>query len=154
MIRAPVSGLIHGTSVAFPTGSEQAGVLITGKPGAGKSELALELMAMGAALVADDQTRLERRDTHIRLSCPAQLHGLIEMRGIGLLRAEPVASARLVLMVDLDTPENARMPEPRWHEIDGTRIPLLRKCASRAFAAAIRQYVLMGICRETGAPPA
>ncbi len=148
MIRSPVSGLIHGTAVAFETGRGLAGVLITGKPGAGKSELALELIAMGAWLVSDDQTGVQPRDGSVILSAPPRLRGLIEMRGVGLLRAETVEAAPLVVLVDLDTPETARLPEPHWHFLEGCRVPILRKCESRAFAAAIRQYVRFGILQE------
>ncbi len=153
MIRPAVSGLIHGTSVAFDLGPRLAAVLITGRPGSGKSELALELMAMGAVLVADDQTRLERRGDRVILSAPPVLRGLIEMRGIGLLRAVSQDEAPLELLIDLDTVETERLPAPHWHLLEGCRIPLLRKCASRAFAAAIRQYVIAGHWQEGEADP-
>lgn len=152
MNRPVVSGLIHGTSVAFKTGNEHAGALIVGAPGSGKSELALELMALGARLVADDQTRLGLHDGRVMLSSPTVLRGLIEMRFVGLLRADTLETAPLALVVDLDTEETDRLPEPRWQVIEGCRVPLLRKCASRAFAAAIRQYLVQGPWHDSEAP--
>ena len=152
MNRPVVSGLIHGTSVALNTGHDHAGALIVGQPGSGKSELALELMAMGARLVADDQTRLDLRDGRVLLSAPPVLRGVIEMRGVGLLRADPLDSAPLALVVDLDTAETERLPAPRWQMVEGCRVPLLRKSASRAFAAAIRQYLLAGPWHDSEPP--
>ncbi len=136
------SGLIHGSAVAFELPEGRAGVLITGKPGAGKSELALELMAMGARLVADDQTQLHVDGGVVQMSPPATIRGLIEMRGIGLIRAKALELAPLAVMVDLDTTETERLPPLRMCDVEGVAVRLLRKCASRAFAAGIRQYVL------------
>lgn len=142
MIGADGTGLVHGSSVAFARSEGAVGVLITGHSGTGKSELALELMTLGARLIADDQTHLQREGGVIWLSCPAPIRGLIEIRGMGLLPAMPVAQAPLRVIVDLDRRESERLPPPRWHDVDGIAIRLFRNCASRAFAMAIRQYVL------------
>ena len=62
------------------------GVLITGEPGSGKSELALELVTRGHRLVADDATEftLIAPDV-IDGNCPALLRDLLEVRGLGVL---------------------------------------------------------------------
>ena len=62
------------------------GVLITGEPGSGKSELALELVTRGHRLVADDATEftLIAPDV-IDGSCPALIRDLLEVRGLGVL---------------------------------------------------------------------
>ncbi len=62
------------------------GVLITGEPGSGKSELALELVTRGHRLVADDATEftLIAPDV-IDGTCPALLRDLLEVRGLGVL---------------------------------------------------------------------
>jgi HPr kinase/phosphorylase len=62
------------------------GVLITGESGAGKSELALELLTRGHRLVADDapeftQIAPDVIDGH----CPEILQDLLEVRGLGVL---------------------------------------------------------------------
>ena len=62
------------------------GVLITGEPGSGKSELALELISRGHRLVADDATEftLIAPDV-IDGACPELLQDLLEVRGLGVL---------------------------------------------------------------------
>ena len=62
------------------------GVLITGTPGSGKSELALELITRGHRLVADDapEFTLIAPDV-IDGACPDILRDLLEVRGLGVL---------------------------------------------------------------------
>jgi HPr kinase/phosphorylase len=86
-----------------------AGVLILGAPGAGKSDLLLRLIHGGFDLVADDQVQIAAGVA----SAPAILAGLIEVRGLGLLRL-PHVSARLVLVVELGFGE--RLPEARRYD--------------------------------------
>ena len=62
------------------------GVLITGEAGAGKSELALELISRGHRLVADDATEFTQiAPDVIDGSCPELLQDLLEVRGLGVL---------------------------------------------------------------------
>lgn len=118
---------VHGTSVAFPDGDQWFAVLLRGPSGAGKSDLALRLMEAGARLVADDQTELEVRDGHIVTSAPARLAGRIEVRGVGIVGAECLASARLVLVCDLCAPEDVpRMPEEEFVRFFEHEVGLLR----------------------------
>lgn len=112
---------IHASAVAL----EGRGLLILGASGAGKSGLALRLMALGAALVADDRVVLRRRDARLVASAPPELAGMIEARGIGLLRARPEQEATLALAVDLDTPPASRMPQPREISYLGLRVELI-----------------------------
>ena len=67
---------VHASCVAV----QGRGVLIRGASGAGKSALALQLMALGAKLVADDQTILTRKDGAIFASCSPRLRGMIDGR--------------------------------------------------------------------------
>ena len=60
------------------------GVLITGESGSGKSECALELVARGHILVADDAVLVERHGNELFGNSPPDLFGLIEVRGIGI----------------------------------------------------------------------
>lgn len=120
------------------------GVLILGASGRGKSALALELMALGAGLVADDRTVITVRDGQAIASCPPALSGLIEARFVGLLAAEPHPAVPLALVVDLDATEDQRLPPDRRRDIAGITLPQLHNIARPYFAAAIRQYLLHG----------
>ncbi len=122
--------LVAGTCVA----RDGDGVLLLGPPGAGKSDLALRLLARGFALVADD--RVEVAGGCAR--APAALAGLLEVRGLGILRL-PHAEARLALAVELRD-EAERLPTPCRHgELD---LPLVRV---RAEAASAPERVAMAL---------
>ena len=84
------------------------GVLIRGKPGAGKSDLALRLVDAGAVLVADDQVVLKNGVA----SAPARLQGLLEVRGFGIVKLPFVEKTAIALTVDLCAPDEIeRLPE-------------------------------------------
>ncbi|MEF3048289.1 HPr kinase/phosphorylase [Pseudotabrizicola sp. L79] len=112
---------LHATTVAIAG----QGVLIRGASGAGKSSLALRLIGLGAVLVADDQTWLERQGDSLVASCPPTLRGLIEARGLGLLNAPFCDTARLGLVVDLDLHEPDRLPPWRTTMVEGVTLPLV-----------------------------
>jgi HPr kinase/phosphorylase len=133
---------LHASAVAFESAGRWAAVLILGKSGAGKSEMALELMAIGARLVADDQTCLRREGAAVLLSAPETTRGLIELRGLGILKVPFLPAARLVVVLDLNDVETRRLPEREMIDVHGLAIPLLRSCASRAFASGLKQYIL------------
>ncbi|MGY0799177.1 HPr(Ser) kinase/phosphatase [Lysobacter sp. A286] len=62
------------------------GVLITGDAGAGKSELALELVSRGHRLVADDAPEFTQIAPDVLDgTCPELLQDLLEVRGLGVL---------------------------------------------------------------------
>lgn len=129
--------LIHASCVAV----EGRGLLILGAAGAGKSQLALELMALGAMLVADDQVALRREGDAVVAAPHPAIAGLIEARGIGLLRAPGLASAVVALTLDLDHAEEQRLPPRRARLLLGAPVPLmLRPCGLNAAAilAALR----------------
>jgi HPr kinase/phosphorylase len=114
---------IHG-SCACRAGD---GVLLIGPPGAGKSDLVLRLLARGFDLVADD--RVEIVDGMAQ-PVPA-LAGLLEVRGLGIVRLAYVAPARLALVVELDDTA-ARLPAPALHVELG--LPMTRLDARAASA--------------------
>ncbi len=131
----------HASTVAFKGHNDWRGLVIIGRSGAGKSELALQLMAMGARLVADDQTEFRLEGQQITATAPDTLRGLIEMRGMGLVHADPV-DAVVHTIVDLDQREGERMPPPRSMVLLGQDVPLLHRVDSPAFASGLRQYIL------------
>jgi HPr kinase/phosphorylase len=62
------------------------GVLITGESGAGKSELALELITRGHRLIADDAPEFTQiAPDVIDGTCPEMLQDCLEVRGLGIL---------------------------------------------------------------------
>jgi HPr kinase/phosphorylase len=97
---------LHGSCVS----KHENAVLLVGPPGSGKSDLVLRLLARGFELVADDQVDLVDGIA----SCPAALAGLLEVRGLGVVRLPYRSGVRLALIVDLATPSD-RMPMPRQH---------------------------------------
>lgn len=107
------------------------GVLLVGPSGSGKSDLLLRLLDHGFDLVADDQVMLE----HGHVSPPPPLAGLMEVRGLGILRLPFTPSARLALVVELGRAE--RLPEPaRRFDVPLVRIdPALASAPARVTAA-------------------
>lgn len=117
------------------------GVLIIGASGTGKSALALQLIAYGAELIADDQTQITPQDQQLIASCPPGLSGMIEARGIGLLHSRPRATAAISLVVDLDLQEPDRLPPLRTKSLLGITLPLVLGAQSNHFAASVLCYL-------------
>lgn len=139
---------LHATTV----GLGDRGLLILGAAGRGKSELALQLMAYGATLVADDRTLITRRGHALVAFAPETIRGMIEMRGIGILAADALEATTLVLAVDLDRQEQERLPPAREWEALGLRLPLLHGVKSIHFAAGLLQYLRSGRVQEPVRP--
>lgn len=122
--------LLHATAVAI--GGH--GLLLIGPSGSGKSELALQLIDLGAQLVADDQTRCAADGGRLLLSPPATIAGLLEVRGVGLVR-QPWVTAPARLLLDCGAvPE--RLPAPASCTIAGIAVPVLNFDAHAPSAAA------------------
>ena len=131
---------VHASCVAL----EGRGLLILGASGRGKSALALELMAMGAALVADDRVILRREGEALIATAPEAIAGRIEARFVGLLNATPAGPVALALAVDLDRTEAVRLPPRRSVNLLGISLPLVHNSETRHFPAAILQYLRAG----------
>ena len=101
---------IHATCVAL--GSH--GVLLLGPSGSGKSDLALRLIDDGARLVADDRTLLFTKNGALHAKAPASIKGLLEIRGLGIVKLPVRANVRIALVVRLGR-EGARLPAPRFY---------------------------------------
>lgn len=137
----PASGrILHASCVTL----DGRGVLILGAAGRGKSALALQLMAVGAELVADDQVALQPRQGRLHASAPPGLPPLIEARGVGLLRVAALRETWLHLVVDLDREETDRLPPKRNITLLDVVLPLVHGPLTGHLSAAIRQYVLWG----------
>ena len=98
---------IHASCAAL----DGQGVLLIGAPGSGKSDLLLRLLNHGFAMVADDRVEIDAGQARP----PAALAGLLEVRGLGIVRLPFEAPVRLALAVALGRGE--RMPPPARHEL-------------------------------------
>lgn len=128
--------LIHASCVSV----NGNGVLICGPAGSGKSSLALNLIALGAELVADDQTLIRRENKNLIARCPETISHLIEARGLGILTPPTRSDVALTLVVDLETVQSQRVPLPEAYELFGITLPLFRRAPLDAFPAAL--YIL------------
>lgn len=141
---APAGGdgtLLHASCVAL--GARRA-VLILGPSGSGKSALALQLIALGARLVADDRTLLRPDGTSLIASAPAAIAGRIEARGVGLIDLPHLHEATVTLAVDMRTPETDRLPPRGMTHVAGHDLPLVHKVDGPHFPAAILLYLQHG----------
>jgi HPr kinase/phosphorylase len=116
--------LVHATSVYLGAASEPFGgavkgaVLLMGASGAGKSDVALRLIAMGARLISDDQTCLFANRGQLFAGAVPSLHGRMEIRGVGIVGMEITSAAPVILAVRLDEAATiARLPEPATHKL-------------------------------------
>jgi HPr kinase/phosphorylase len=102
------------------------GVVLLGPSGAGKSDLALRLIDGGARLVADDRLAVERRGDVLIGRAVDAIAGLIEVRGLGIMRIDHCVSTRLGLVVALGGAEPPpRLPERLTYELLGVALPCL-----------------------------
>lgn len=136
----PLPCQLHATCVSL-LGN---GLLLVGRAGIGKSTLALELMALGAELVADDRCDISVRGEYVAVRRPPNLPQAIEARGIGLLSAPCVDEARLVGVVDLEGASQERLPVRRYVDFAGTPLPLIQKSDQTNLAAALLHFLKFG----------
>ena len=139
---------VHATAVALNDatkpfgGTSESAVLLLGDSGAGKSDVALRLIAAGGKLVADDQTVLFIENGRLIAEAPPNLAGEMEIRGLGLMRLEKAPASPVILAVRLD-PEDAipRMPEPAFFTLPlalqaDVKVPLISLSAHEASTPA------------------
>lgn len=105
------------------------GVLITGAPAIGKSELALELITRGHRLVADDAVEVRFVDAEtVEGYCPEMLRDLMEVRGLGIINVRRLFGETAVkyrknlkLIIDLHSVETCTESEvDRLHMRSGS----------------------------------
>ena len=110
-------------AIGGPRGNR--GVLIEGPPGSGKSTLALALIDRGAALVGDDGVLLEVRDGKLWALPPPAIHGLLEIRNVGLASL-PAEAAPVALAVRLDPQAPRFVENAERMELAGIEVPLIK----------------------------
>ncbi len=118
------SETLHASCVAI----NGRAVLIEGRSGAGKSDLALRLIDRGARLVSDDYTIVFRdgRDGPLRASPSPTIAGRIEVRGIGIVPMPHVDRVPVALIVTL-AEEVERLPAdpPATRHVAGVQVPVM-----------------------------
>lgn len=132
--------LLHASCVSF----NGNGLLITGPSGSGKSALALQLMALGADFVADDQTLVQQRDGRLIAHAPATTRGLIEARFLGLLCAPALSEAVISLVLDMGRVETERLPPRRTVVVAGVACALAYSHPAPHLAASILCWLAHG----------
>ena len=124
------SETVHASCVAV---GDRA-VLIGGRSGSGKSDLALRLIDRGARLVSDDYTLVRRVEGRLLAEAPANIAGKIEVRGLGILEFEPVRDVAVALFVDLDEVPQRVPQENLGRTVAGLEVPVVGLAALEASA--------------------
>ena len=126
---------LHATAVArWGPGTGWRAILITGPPGAGKSDLALRLIGRGWRLVADDYVHVFASGETLYVTAPETIRGRMEARGVGVICACVRDVVRLVLAVDLVESDPERLPAAETRSLAGRSVPLLRLAGFEASA--------------------
>lgn len=134
----PPEEIVHASCVSIGG----RGVLLAGRSGAGKSDLALRLIDRGAALVSDDYTELRRVGGRLLARAPAAISGKIEIRGVGLIALKPAADVPVCLYADLDCPPE-RLPDAAAIRLAGQDIPRIALAALEPSAPLKLEYALV-----------
>ena len=125
--------LFYGTAVLYCG----FGILIRGPSGSGKSDLALRLIDDGADLIADDQVIIKSVGEILQLSSPDKISGLIEIRGVGVVRIKYVSGVPLGLILDINPRKKLkRMPITKKELIGNISIPVITIDAFESSAVA------------------
>ncbi|MBV8568395.1 MAG: hypothetical protein JO366_14045 [Methylobacteriaceae bacterium] len=133
---------IHATAVLLG----EAGIVIRGRSGAGKSSLALALLELArtqglfARLIGDDRVLVTGVNGRLMVEAHPAIAGKIERRGLGIVDLPHEGRAVVRLIVDLLDAETCgippRLPEAaeRTAAIEATQV---RRVALRAGASAV-----------------
>ncbi len=113
---------------------QNKGILFLGKSQMGKSDLCLRLIQdFDSVLVADDRVDLNVSHETIFASSPRNLRGLLEVRGVGILKLPYNNKCKIDLVVELVSQSDVeRMPNDCFWSYEDIKIPLLRLYAFEA----------------------
>ena len=140
------------------------GVMITGKSGIGKSELALDLISRGHMLVADDRVDVARVHKDIICQAPRLLKRMLEIRGLGIVDVTKLFGANTFLnkceldfvikLVKLDEASNKDRLNPVTDTLDvlGLEIPVLTipVTEGKSLSVIIESAVITHILKKQG----
>ena len=141
---------LHASAVVL----RDRGIVIAGESGAGKTQLALALLAhaqsfgLFARLVADDQIFLAVHHGRLVCAAPSTIAGLVEVRGLGPRAVAHEMKAPVDLVIRLADRRSAeRFPEVGTELLLGCEVPLLRLADDNCHAA------LMAVAARLSLPP-
>jgi len=119
------------------------GILLRGPSGAGKSDLALRLIDQGGQLVSDDYTDIHVTDAHLMATAPPTIQGLLEVRGVGIVKLPRVEQVAVTALFDLvQGAEVERLPEAQTDHILGVAVCRYALVAFEASAPAKVRMVI------------
>ncbi|HTI01868.1 MAG TPA: HPr kinase/phosphatase C-terminal domain-containing protein [Acidisoma sp.] len=124
---------------------DELGLLLTGAPGAGKSDMLLRLLDRGFALVADDQVEIGEDGW---AQAPEALAGLVEIRGLGIMRLPYVEKTRPILVAQMVQGPVPRLPTPRRDET--LDLPLIAVDPRPASAAQLLDFAFEAAAGRLG----
>ena len=125
----------------------ETGLLLRGPSGAGKSMLTLELIAQArlrgdfARLVADDRVQINSKNGRLIARPHPEIAGMIETRGLGLVKKPYEPACILNAIIDLDPASQAPSRYPEESEkkdiLMGISLPRLRIGSNCRWAATV-----------------
>ena len=116
---------IHASCVEY----QGKGILILGAPGFGKSDLCLKMILNhGATLVSDDRVDLQKKEDEVFAAAPENISGLLEARGVGILRLPCLKKIKIFAVVQIIPEEEKleRLPQNEVYELMSVSLPLLK----------------------------
>jgi serine kinase of HPr protein (carbohydrate metabolism regulator) len=119
--------ILHAGLIALRVAGAWKGALIQGPSGVGKSDLALRALDAGFRLVADDRVVVFASGGGLFGRAPDILRGLIEVRGLGVVRQTALVVAPICLSVRCKPRTDAveRLPDPCSESFLGCDVPIL-----------------------------
>lgn len=135
--------ILHAGLLAIRHHGRWCGALIEGPSGAGKSDFALRALAAGFRLVADDRVVAWASGEALFGRAPDTLHGLIEVRGLDVLRVAALPMSRIDLVVrPAGSHEVERIPEPIFVDYAGLSVPAIALALLESAAPAKLRHAL------------
>lgn len=133
-MNAPAS--VHGSLIAY----QGMGILIMGPSGSFKTRLCIESMMHGAKFIADDQVVLSLTMGMLMGGPRPGFQGVLELRGVGLMKLPDSATQQVVHTVVELTPveQIERLPVAReFREFLGIQVPLIRMAPPPSSSGAL-----------------
>ncbi len=144
--------ILHAGLIAARSGGDWRAALIVGSSGAGKSDVMLRCLDLGLRLVADDRTLVWASGGRLFGRAPDTLRGLIELRGVGVVRERVLPFAEAVLLIHCQSGKAAveRMPDETTEQVCGLSLPTLALHVLDASAPAKISRALMRLGQRRG----